>query len=104
MISEVPSMAIEKVTIWQNTSVIPDENLAHRMGLIPLNADARLFNYAQTTSHNIEDYDENCAIKLKLHKKCTKKDPNAPSILNETHDNTKLFNNATITSEDITWE
>ena len=43
MIAEIPSMAIEKVTMWQNTSVLPDENLAHRMGLIPIKADARLF-------------------------------------------------------------
>lgn len=36
MIAEIPSMAIEKVAMWQNTSVIPDENLAHRVGLIPI--------------------------------------------------------------------
>lgn len=36
MISEVPSMAIEKVYIYNNTSIIQDEVLAHRIGLIPL--------------------------------------------------------------------
>ena len=36
MISEVPSMAIEKVHIYNNTSIIQDEVLAHRIGLIPL--------------------------------------------------------------------
>ena len=45
MIAEIPTIAIEKVTMWQNTSIIPDENLAHRMGLIPLKADARKFEY-----------------------------------------------------------
>jgi hypothetical protein len=45
MIAEIPTVAIEKVTMWQNTSIIPDENLAHRMGLIPINADARDFEY-----------------------------------------------------------
>lgn len=43
MIAEIPTIAIEKVEMWQNTSIIPDENLAHRMGLIPIMADPRLF-------------------------------------------------------------
>lgn len=37
--SEVPTLAIENVTIYQNTSIIPDEVLAHRLGLIPILAD-----------------------------------------------------------------
>lgn len=45
MLSEVPSMAIEKVMIKNNTSIIQDEVLAHRMGLIPLKADPRLFEF-----------------------------------------------------------
>ena len=36
MIAEIPTIAIEKVNMWQNTSIIPDESLAHRMGLIPI--------------------------------------------------------------------
>ncbi len=36
-------MAIEKVNLYQNTSIIPDEVLAHRLGLIPINVDPRLF-------------------------------------------------------------
>lgn len=43
LIAEIPTMAIEKVNMWQNTSIIPDENLAHRMGLIPIKADPREF-------------------------------------------------------------
>lgn len=45
LISEIPTMAIEKVNMWQNTSIIPDENLAHRMGLIPILADPREFEF-----------------------------------------------------------
>jgi DNA-directed RNA polymerases I and III subunit RPAC1 len=45
LIAEIPTMAIEKVNMWQNTSIIPDENLAHRVGLIPIKADPRDFDY-----------------------------------------------------------
>jgi hypothetical protein len=40
-------MAIEKVFIYNNTSIIQDEVLAHRLGLIPIKADPRLFEYRQ---------------------------------------------------------
>jgi DNA-directed RNA polymerase I and III subunit RPAC1 len=40
-------MAIEKVFIYNNTSLLQDEVLAHRLGLIPLKADPRLFEYRQ---------------------------------------------------------
>ena len=43
MIAEIPTMAIESVIINQNTSIIPDEVLAHRLGLIPIMADANDF-------------------------------------------------------------
>lgn len=45
MLSDVPSMAIEKVYINNNTSIIQDEVLAHRLGLIPLKADPTIFEY-----------------------------------------------------------
>ncbi len=38
MISEIPTMAIELVYIEKNTTVIPDEMFAHRLGLIPLDS------------------------------------------------------------------
>lgn len=36
LLAEVPTLAIEKVYVQNNTSVIADEVLAHRLGLVPL--------------------------------------------------------------------
>ena len=41
MLSELPTLAIEDVFIYQNTSIIQDEVLAHRLGLIPLCGDPK---------------------------------------------------------------
>lgn len=45
LIAEVPTMAIEKVLIVNNTSVMADEILSHRLGLLPIDADPRLFDF-----------------------------------------------------------
>ncbi|OYT58292.1 MAG: DNA-directed RNA polymerase subunit D [Candidatus Aenigmatarchaeota archaeon] len=44
MVAEIPTMAIEYVDIEKNTTGLFDELLAHRLGLIPLTFDSRLFN------------------------------------------------------------
>ncbi|EOA35342.1 hypothetical protein CARUB_v10020528mg [Capsella rubella] len=71
LIAEVPTMAIEKVLIANNTSVIIDEVLAHRMGLIPIAADPRLFEYL---SENDQPNEKNTIV-FKLHVKCPRNRP-----------------------------
>ena len=44
MIAEVPTIAIEHVYMWNNSSIVHDEVLAHRIGLVPIKCDARLFD------------------------------------------------------------
>ena len=45
MIAEIPTMAIERVNMYDNTSIIQDEVLAHRLGLIPVQADPSQFKF-----------------------------------------------------------
>jgi DNA-directed RNA polymerase subunit D len=39
VVSEVPCMAIDEVVILENSSIMPDETVAHRLGLVPLKTD-----------------------------------------------------------------
>ncbi len=45
MISELPTVAIERVFVYQNTGVIQDENLAQRLGLVPIAVDPNHVNW-----------------------------------------------------------
>lgn len=44
-IAEVPTIAIETVYVWNNTSIVQDEVLAQRLGLIPLRIDPNLVEF-----------------------------------------------------------
>lgn len=111
LIAEIPTIAIEKVNMWQNTSVIPDENLAHRVGLIPIKADPRNFeNHKRLDQSDLTEpidpttrYGENDCIKFKLHVRCTKKDPDAPMIVNNTVDEEKFYNHPNVYASDLEW-
>lgn len=45
LISEIPTVAIEKVHVYNNTTLFQDEFLAHRLGLIPIKVDPRLLEW-----------------------------------------------------------
>jgi DNA-directed RNA polymerase I and III subunit RPAC1 len=44
-IAEVPTIAIETVYVWNNTSIVQDEVLAQRLGLIPLAIDPNFVEF-----------------------------------------------------------
>jgi DNA-directed RNA polymerase subunit D len=50
MIGEVPTLAIEDVRIYDNTSALFDEMLAHRIGLIPITTDLTVYSTQDTCS------------------------------------------------------
>ena len=101
MIAEIPTIAIEKVEMWQNTSVIPDENLAHRLGLVPLAVDPRLFEMKDPNKH----YDDKNSLRFKLHVECTKKNAleKVPMMLSDVNEEEKYFHHPNVYSGDLEW-
>lgn len=68
LLSDVPSMAFEKVFIYNNTSIVQDEVLAHRLGLIPLKADPRQFIFRQPDDEEGSEVD---TLKFELKIRCS---------------------------------
>lgn len=65
MIAEVPTMAIDLVEIEANNSVMTDEFLAHRLGLIPLTShNANRFKYKQDC--DCESLCKHCSVVFKI--------------------------------------
>lgn len=67
MISEVPTMAIEFVTVRENTTPLHDEYIAHRLGLIPLSSSSiDHFNYRADCSCSDNTNCPICSVKFRL--------------------------------------
>ncbi|EDQ85908.1 uncharacterized protein MONBRDRAFT_38678 [Monosiga brevicollis MX1] len=96
LIADTPTMAIESVYIFNNTSMLPDELFAHRLGLIPIKADPRHFTYRADDGGQPTDAN---TIVFNLKRVCTKK-PNAPADATNPED---LYENAVIYSRDLEW-
>ena len=62
----VPVFAIDTVDIIENSSVLPDEGLAHRLGLVPLKTDLSRFNEPSKCECQSETGCSNCKVMLVL--------------------------------------
>ncbi|XP_032818725.2 DNA-directed RNA polymerases I and III subunit RPAC1 isoform X1 [Petromyzon marinus] len=96
LLAEVPTMAVEKVFIYNNTSIIQDEILAHRLGLIPIHADPRLFEFRNPGDEEGTDID---TVQFQLKVKCSR-NPKAPK---DSSDPNELYINHKVYSRHLRW-
>lgn len=75
LLSEVPTVAIETVFVHDNSSIMPDEMLAHRMGLVPLNVDPRRLEMRQSKDSEATSKD---TLKFRLRVQCSRNTSTAP--------------------------
>uniref|UniRef100_A0A8D2NCT8 DNA-directed RNA polymerases I and III subunit RPAC1 n=1 Tax=Zonotrichia albicollis TaxID=44394 RepID=A0A8D2NCT8_ZONAL len=95
LLAEVPTMAVEKVFVYNNTSIVQDEILAHRLGLIPIRADPRLFEYRNQDQEGTEI--DTLQFQLKI--KCKRN----PQAAKESSDPDELYFNHKVYSKHMTW-
>ncbi|XP_060711617.1 DNA-directed RNA polymerases I and III subunit RPAC1 [Hemiscyllium ocellatum] len=96
LLAEVPTMAVEKVFIYNNTSIVQDEILAHRLGLIPIKADPRLFEYRSTGDEEGTEID---TLQFQLKVKCTRN----PKAQKDSSDPDELYFNHRVYSKHMKW-
>ena len=73
MLAEVPAMAIDEVVILENSSMLHDEILAHRMGFIPLKTDLDSYNLPEECTCKSEFGCNLCRLTLTLEAEATEK-------------------------------
>lgn len=100
MISEVPSVAAEQVYIFNNTSVIQDEVLAHRIGMIPLKIDPDQLNWVDMSVEEKDRFTDDNTVVMSLDVSCTR-NPHAPK--NST-DPKELYRNSSVYARDLKFE
>lgn len=66
IVAEVPAMAIDEVVVIENSSMLHDEILAHRLGFVPLKTDLDSYNLPEECSCKSELGCNLCRVSLAL--------------------------------------
>jgi DNA-directed RNA polymerase subunit D len=66
VISEVPCMAVDEIVILENSSILQDEMIAHRLGLVPLKTDLDSYNLPEECECKSEFGCNLCRVTLTL--------------------------------------
>ncbi len=66
VLAEVPSMAIDEVVMIENSSILQDEIVAHRLGLTPLKTDLQSYNLPEECECQSEFGCPQCRVTLTL--------------------------------------
>jgi len=64
--SEVPSMAIDEIVVIENSSILMDETISHRLGLVPLKTDLDGYNLPEDCPCKSEFGCNLCRVTLAL--------------------------------------
>lgn len=109
LLAEIPTLAIEDVFINQNTSIIQDEVLAHRLGLIPLCGSRdglRWMKWFRKPTDENEASGSPCdynTVQLYLHKVCEWQEGGLQRAVAGETDPDKLYVNHNVYAKDIIW-